>query len=313
MQAQATIYILGCGAIGFPLAASLANAGRPVVAVRTSQNDVRAGTTTVTVHHGSQQIQAPVATISLANLSQLNGILVIATKAHANEAIARALVDRAAAGPVVLLQNGVGVERPFLDAELPSIYRCVLYVTSQSVGDNSFSVRPITPSPIGIVKGSNAALQQCVAALTTDAFPFRSEAAIEREVWKKAIINAVFNSLCPLLEVDNGIFARDAAVAELARSVVRECVELASRLQLGLDEGELMEQLLLISARSDGQLISTLQDLRSGRPTEIAFLNLAIAEVAASLQPRLHLPQVALLGRLIAAKSALASRSTPAS
>jgi 2-dehydropantoate 2-reductase len=168
-------------------------------------------------------------------------------------------------------------------------------------------MRPVTASPIGIVKGSSTELLQCVAALTTGAFPFRSEANIEREVWKKAIINVAFNSLCPLLEADNGIFARDAAIAELARGIVRECVALTSRLALDLGESELMEQLLLISARSDGQLISTLQDLRSGRPTEIAFLNLAITEVAASLQPPLQLPHVTLLGKLIAAKSRLAS------
>jgi 2-dehydropantoate 2-reductase len=110
---------------------------------------------------------------------------------------------------------------------------------------------------------------------------FRVETDIQREIWRKAIINAVFNSICPLLEVDNGVFVRDADVAGMAREVIRECVALTDRLELGLSEPELLEQLLLISRRSDGQLISTLQDLRSGRPTEIPFLNTAIAGVAA--------------------------------
>jgi 2-dehydropantoate 2-reductase len=44
--------------------------------------------------------------------------------------------------------------------------------------------------------------------------------------------------------------------------------------------------------------------MRNGRPTEIAFLNLAIASIAASLQPRLDLPRVELLGNMIVAKSA---------
>lgn len=55
---------------------------------------------------------------------------------------------------------------------------------------------------------------------------------------------------------------------------------------------------------------AALQDLRSGRPTEIAFLNLAIAEVGASLDPGLALPQVTLLGRLIAAKDTYRSAPT---
>ena len=41
-------------------------------------------------------------------------------------------------------------------------------------------------------------------------FPFRTEEQIERKVWKKAILNAVFNSICPLLGIDNGIFVCDA-------------------------------------------------------------------------------------------------------
>ena len=77
------------------------------------------------------------------------------------------------------------------------------------------------------------------------------------------------------------------------------------RLDLGLSEQELMDQLRLISERSAGQVISTLQDLRNGRPTEIAYLNLAIARVAGSLQPPLEVPRTELLGKLISAKSAL--------
>ncbi|HWQ11331.1 MAG TPA: 2-dehydropantoate 2-reductase [Roseiflexaceae bacterium] len=310
MASRETIYILGSGAVGFPLAASLAAAGRSVVAVRTSRADVPHSTITVTLQSGEQRTSTPVETISLARLPRLEGIIVIAAKAYANEALVRALADKGAAGPVVLMQNGIGVEQPFLDARFPAIYRCVLYVTSQATAEHNFVFRPVTASPIGVITGTEAELQRCVDALSTAGFPFRAEANIRRESWKKAIINAVFNSICPLLEVDNGIFARDAAAAGLAREVIRECVTLTVRLGLGLSEQELLEQLLLISTRSDGQLISTLQDIRRGRPTEIAFLNLAIARVAASLEPGLHLPYVALLGQLIAAKSALHARQS---
>ena len=68
---------------------------------------------------------------------------------------------------------------------------------------------------------------------------------------------------------------------------------------MGLSESELMEQLTRISKGSDGQLISTLQDIRAGRQTEIDYLNLEIARVAASLQPALQLPRVELLGTMI--------------
>jgi 2-dehydropantoate 2-reductase len=304
MSQQETIYVLGGGSIGLPLAAFLARAGRTVVAVRTSRQDIPAGVVPVTLRSGDAVLRVPVETISLAELVQLNGTIVVTTKAYANQAIAGALKAKGATGPIIIMQNGVGVEEPFLDALPAPIYRCVLYITSQAVAPHDFSVRPVTASPIGIIRGSDAELQRCVAALTTDSFPFRAEANIQREIWKKAIINAVFNSICPLLDADNGVFARDAAAASLGREIVAECVALTDRLGLELGESEIMEQLRRISERSDGQLISTLQDIRHGRPTEIAFLNLAISQVAAELQPSLSLPRTELLGKMIVVKAA---------
>jgi 2-dehydropantoate 2-reductase len=303
MDSKETIFIIGSGAIGFPLAAYLADAGRNVIAVRTSRKDVAKGTITVTVNNGANRISATVETISLAKLTSLDGTIVITTKSYVNKAIALELKDKAATGPVVIMQNGVGVESPYIDARFSPIYRCVLYITSQATSGYDFTARPVTSSPIGIINGSESGLKKCVEQLTTDGFPFRYEANIQREIWKKAIANAVFNSICPLLEVDNGVFVRDEAAANLARELVRECITLTDRLSMGLSESELMEQIMRISKASDGQLISTLQDIKNGRQTEIEFLNLGIARVAASMRPKLNLPKIELLGKMISAKS----------
>jgi 2-dehydropantoate 2-reductase len=120
---------------------------------------------------------------------------------------------------------------------------------------------------------------------------------------EEGYINAVFNSICPLLDTDNGVFVHDQAVAELANEVVTECLGLTDRLQLGLMRDELMNQLMQISQGSDGQLISTLQDIRNGRETEIEFLNLEMARIAAAQHPTIDLPKTALLGRMTLAKS----------
>lgn len=303
MDQTETVYVLGAGAIGLPLAAYLAAAGRPAVAVRTSRKDVAKATVTVTLRNGADRLTTSVETISLAQLPRLAGTIVVAAKSHANKALALELKERAATGPLVIMQNGVGVEKPFLDAHFAPIYRCVLLITSQAAAEYEFTVRPIASSPIGVIAGDEVGLRKCVDALTTDRFPFHAEANIQREIWKKAIINSAFNSICPLLDVDNGVFVRDAEAAQLAREVVRECLLLTDRLNVGLSENELMEQIMRISKGSDGQLISTLQDIRSARPTEIEFLNLEIVRQAASLKPALRLPAVELLGKMIAAKS----------
>jgi 2-dehydropantoate 2-reductase len=303
MTETGKIYILGSGAIGLPLAAYLASDGRSVVAVRTSRNDVSKDTIAISVHNSADDLRVSVGTVSLSKLTSIDGIIVITAKSYANEAIAAELKNKRVRGSLVIMQNGVGVERPFLGAQFSQVHRCVLYVTSQETSRNAFAFRSITSSPMGVAKEDEADLENILRKLTTRGLLLHPERNIQREIWKKAIVNSVFNSICPLLDVDNGIFIRDQEAAKLANEVVMECVTLTDRLNLALTPTELMEQIMLISKRSDGQLISTLQDIRSGRETEIEFLNLEITRVAASQRPRIDLPRTDLLGKMILVKA----------
>ena len=303
MSDAKVVYVLGSGAVGMALAACLASDERSVVAVHTRNIEAPRKTVTVSLHYGADHIAVPVETVGLSRLTRLDGIVAVTAKSYANESIALALNGKEIRGPLVVMQNGVGVEKPFLEAHLAEVYRCVLYLTSQGTVENEFGFHSIKSSPIGIVKGEEAGLVSTVIALSTKRLPFHPEKNIQREIWKKAIINAVFNSICPLLDIDNGVFVREQAVADLAQDVVAECIVLTDRLELGLTQEELMEQLMQISKGSDGQLISTLQDIRNGRETEIEFLNLEMARTAALQHPGIDLRKTELLGKMTLAKS----------
>jgi 2-dehydropantoate 2-reductase len=248
-------------------------------------------------------LSVPVATVSLSKLKHLEGLIVVAVKSYANQAVAVALAGKPVSGPLVIMQNGLSVENPFAQLRFNRILRCVLYTTAQTVSENEVVFRPIASSPIGVVRGMVPDLGECVAALTTSGFPFHPELDIQRDVWRKAIANAVFNSICPLLDIDNGVFFRDAQAALLAREVVRECIGVAESQGVSLTEAELLERIMQISRGSEGQLISTLQDIRSGRETEMEHLNLEMARMAAVRQAGVSLSSTTLLGRLILAKS----------
>ena len=307
MATKKKIYIVGAGAIGMSLAVNLIQSGRSVLAVRTSRPQDSRDTVQIAVQcNESPPIEAPVEMVSLSRLESLrDGVIVITAKATANRLVASELKRKKANLPIIIMQNGIGVESPFIESEFPDIYRCVLYATSQEREENFFRFRSIIASPIGAVQGDARGLQDIVEQLNTLNFQFRAEDRIAEESWKKTIMNAVFNSICPLLEVDNGIFCRDKRVAQIAVEIVRESLEVPRRLGLDLNEKSIMEQLLRISERSDGQLISTLQDLKNGNETEIEFLNLEIARIAEEMIPRIVVSKTKLLGELILIKSEL--------
>ena len=306
-SASEKIYILGAGAIGMALAVNLLRNGRSVAAVRTSNTNYAWETVQVSVEcDQSLTIEAPLEMVSLSKLDRLGaGTIVITAKATANRFLASELRDKKSSGPIVIMQNGIGVESPFINAGFPDIYRCVLYATSQEQQQNFFRFRSVAASPIGTLIGDTQKLSHLVTQLSTPKFQFRVEERIKEEIWKKAIMNAVFNSVCPLLEVDNGIFCRDKMVAEIALGIIEETVEVTKRIGLNLETKGLMEQLLMISKRSDGQLISTLQDLKNGNETEIDFLNLEIARIAGEMTPKIAVGKTKILGELIAIKSRL--------
>ncbi|MFB4204270.1 hypothetical protein KBTX_01639 [wastewater metagenome] len=310
MDATTPVYVVGAGAIGMPLAALLSAQGRPALAVRTSARDRPEDDIAVTVEpEDGGPIEARVRAIPLSAIRDPEpGILAVAIKATANGAVAQELWQRFGDMPLVVMQNGLGVERPFTDAGFTTVYRCVLYATGQTLGEHTYRFREVAESPVGRAGGNAAETAAIVQALSTPRFRFRATDAIQREAWKKAIINAAFNSICPLLDVDNGIFHRDEQAARIAETVVAESRAVAARLGIPFEQHELMAQLMRISQGSDGQLISTLQDIRANRETEIGYLNLEIARLAAGLEPPEDVRTVRVLGDMVAAKSGITRR-----
>ena len=296
------VYIIGAGAIGKVLAVCLSNDGRRVILLRGSVYYGESRRENIRVTLPSQEIiEAEVTIDTLSNYRSLEGLVVSCNKSYVNVAIADAVKDKIGYSPLVLLQNGLGVEQPF--ADFPFVYRCVLFVTSQPVSNNELNFKPVAVSPIGEVScGDQTSLDHIVSLLNTRYFGFRVEPDIQPVIWKKAIVNSVFNSVCPLLETDNGIFHRNRLAFQIAECLIAECLCVAEEKGVNLDRAEVIESLLLISRSSDGNFISTLQDIRNRRPTEIATLNLAIAGMASTE----HLViQTNLLGQLILLKSQL--------
>ena len=169
------VYIIGTGAIGKALAVCLSNDGRKVVLLRGSVDNGETQRENIRVILPSQEIiEAEVTLDTLGNYGSLEGLVVLCNKSYGNAALADALKQKIGHSPIVLLQNGLGVEQPFI--EFPAVYRCVLFVTSQPVSATELNFKPVAVSPIGRIRGGDeTSLDQIAALLNTPYFGFRAE------------------------------------------------------------------------------------------------------------------------------------------
>ena len=307
MNADKTIYIIGAGAIGKALAVFLQQTNQQVIIVRGSIDNESGYSETITVEHVSRS-ETITATVDVITPSELKvpGILVFTNKSFGNTRLAELLHARCNHWPVVILQNGLEVEQPFIDQGFTQILRAVIFASSQPMVENRLRFKPVEPSPIGIITGNPATQELVVRELSSPYFEFRSVPDISPLVWTKTIVNCVFNSVCPLLETDNGIFYRDEKALGIALGVIRECVAIAQQAGIAVTFDAVANKLLQISKSGEGQLISTYQDILNKRETEIDSFNFAIVRLATGLNSETTVIQTKLLGELVKLKAGLA-------
>lgn len=299
------IYIVGSGAIGKALAVSLKLENKNVVIIRGSIDNKPTCIEKMIIElNDNSRLEAELEVSTLSNFTELTGIVVLACKSYGNLHLSSALKDKIGNSPIVILQNGLGIEQPFVDNGFRRIYRCILFATSQVV-ENRIRFRPVSDSLVGIIRSDYDDLTAIVSQLNSQNFPFKAEENIQVVIWKKAIVNSVFNSVCPLLETDNGIFHRNETALEIAKKIITECIDIARDAGVSLKSEEVVESLLFISKSSDGQLISTYQDILNKRRTEIDTLNFAILNIAKQLNKEDAVRETRLLGELTKLKSEL--------
>lgn len=312
MENKTKIYIVGAGAIGKALAVVLKAANRNVVLLRASVAGVEEHEENINLLlNDKSEISAKIQIASLDYFSVLEGIVVLTNKSYGNKQITTLLKDKTGNSPIVILQNGLGVEDIFIKGDFPKIYRCVLFATSQLAETNKVLFKPVSLSQIGVIKGNQQELIETVKNITTEIFPFQAVEDIQKTIWKKAIINCVFNSVCPLIEVDNGIFHRDSDVLTVAKRIIDECVQIANDYRVELSSEEVLESLLMISKFSDGQLISSYQDILNKRTTEIETLNFAVVKMAEAIGKGHLVKETQLLGELTKLKSDISRNKLP--
>ena len=263
---MATIAIIGPGAVGGVIAASLLKTGHEVtLCARRAIGDV-----TVTLLSGDIKLTAPVLT-DPAKGSVVDWVLV-ATKAY--DASGAAAWFPQLVGPqtrVAILQNGVEHRERFaqwLDAArlLPVMVDCP--------GERPSPDRIVQRGPGKMVVPAGAAGADFVQLFADSGLHVSETGDFTTAAWRKLCLNAP-GAINALLLKPTGVFHEEAA-GRLALEMIRECMAVG-RAEGAILEDTLADQLLagFRAAPQDG-INSLHADRLAGRPMEVDARNGAI-------------------------------------
>jgi 2-dehydropantoate 2-reductase len=101
---------------------------------------------------------------------------------------------------------------------------------------------------------------------------------IRRDVWHKTIFNCVVNPITTMIGREVGAIA-DRELDELKQLVIDECLRVSAADGVSLENNFLHEINELFAPSKN--VVSTLQDLRRGRRTEIDYMNGAVVKLGA--------------------------------
>jgi len=188
--------------------------------------------------------------------------------------------DQSTAPLLVRLQNGLGELRDLTD--FVPLERLVLGTSGHGanlVAPGHVRHAGSGPTFLGAPPGGSHEAAAAAAALLGRAVAEVSAVAdTQSMLWRKLLVNAAINPLGALTGLPNGQLLEVPLLAAALRDLAREVAMAASAqgADLGTDwpEGVVRE----VCERTAQNLCSMLQDVRTGRPTEVAAINGAVAQ-----------------------------------
>jgi 2-dehydropantoate 2-reductase len=291
------IIVLGAGAIGSLYAAKLAAAGNNVTLIGRPAHVAEINA------NGLRLEGLESAVVQLRSAASIDAIppktlILVTTKVPDT----RAAVSPIAAlvrddTTIVSLQNGLGSEE---------IVREALQGRGLVLrGFTQFGAIFKEPGVIEFLARGYTVLEQherseeIARVLTAADLDCRLSSNIRRDVWYKLIVNCVVNPITAMLGCEVGGIA-NTELAPLKQLIVAECLAVAATQDIHF-EGDLVREIDDFF-RPSHNVASMLQDLRRHRPTEIDYLNGAVAALGA--RERIDCPVNGALTQIIKAMEA---------
>ena len=290
------VAVVGAGAVGCYYGGMLARAGIPVtligrpVHVEAIQRDGLRLTTASSDEHIAVEASTDIAAVAGAAL------VLVCVKSADSESTATGLAPHLAPEARILsLQNGVDNAARMQGVLGRPVAPTVVYVGCEMAGPGH--VRHlgrgelVIPAELGAPPGLGAA--DVVALFARGSVPVQASDNVIGALWGKLVINCGYNAISAIADMNYGRMMARPDIAATVHGLVDECLTVAKALGIEVP-GDSHAGIDRIAATMPGQVSSTCQDLRRGKPTEIDYLNGHVARegeragVATPLNRTLH-------------------------
>jgi 2-dehydropantoate 2-reductase len=299
------VAIVGAGAVGCYYGGMLARAGVPATLigrpshVEAMRRDGLRVTTAAFDEYVRVEASTEPAAVSGATL------VLVCVKSPDTESTGRELVPHLAPGARVLsLQNGVD-NAPRLQAVLGRpVAPAVVYVATEMGGPGHVRHMGrgelVIPADIGVTASTDladafdatanaaAALDatlapvpvadaglssaDIVALFARAGVPVELSANVLGALWGKLLLNCGYNAISAITDIAYGRMVTLPGIARTVHDTVAECLAVAAAMDVTIP-GDVWAAVDRIATSMPGQVSSTCQDLRRGKPTEIDHLN----------------------------------------
>lgn len=263
------IAVMGAGAVGCYFGAMLARAGHGVTLIGRSQHVEAIRQHGLLLEHRDFKDHVRVAATTDAIGVVEADVVLFCVKSADTEAAGRLIAPHLKQGAVVLcLQNGVdNAER--LQATIDQIaVPAIVYVAAEMAGPGHVKHHGRGE----LIIGASPSSASVAATFTQAGVPTAVSDKVANELWLKLITNCAYNALSAVAQMPYGRLFKVDGVTEVVRTVVRECTEVASALDIAVPEN-IDETVLALAGSMPNQYSSTAQDLARGKKTEIDYLN----------------------------------------
>ncbi len=305
---QATVLVIGTGAIGSFYGGKLALAGADVsVVCRSDYETVKARGVQIKSPHGDFHFMPGRVLKSPGEYGGFPDFVLVATKVLPNSNVTELIRD--VVGPdtsIVLVQNGVEIENPFAEA----------YPQNEIIsGLAVIAVSRIRPGEVEhydhgrltigrFPSGRSSKAEKLCSLIGSAGVPCEVTSNVVTARWKKLVWNASFNPISALGNADTHAIMASEESANLVRRVMEEVLLTAMAVAHELPPSLIAHNLEGTAAMKPYKT-SMLLDFEAGRPMEVeAILGNAVRAARRTGIPVPHLESLYALLKLLDRKSA---------